>query len=830
MSTHETNTFEATDKAPTNERPGLTSAIAPTGGTRTLLPEHLEELERSAISSKVAREHEVYSAHTVDDLPMWAQWIGERYGEVAFPALVYPMAELDGTVTGQVKPAEGCVPDRKYISPSDSGAAPHAPLLPLVHEGDSPKGILIVEGVKQALAASAYAPDGWSVLRICGIEGWSRKGVATPHLRTVKGLPVVVIPDADAASNHAVYKGAVRLGTACNMRGAKSVKYVRTGASGKAGLDDVLAADPEESRAEYLQSLIDSATSKPADRVPKAPTQEERDRKTRGSANAAALASGDRALVHVRGDRLEVIERCNAELHRKFGGSTLFRHGDAFGLLARGDNGPTITTVGPGELADLVAQAAVTVTGDERQDDGGCTHDHEWPDKNVLAALLSRHRNYEPLDGISRLPLVRADGSMVTKTGYDITTRHHVELSEDLEGIAVPEVPTSIEIDEARTLLLDDLLDDFLLKDESDRAHAVAALLTPLIRPLVPTAPFLVIDGLQRGVGKGLFLDVMSRIVLGRPPSLSILPTTEEEMRKTLTATLRAGDTVLIYDEVTELRSPALNSLATAERWSDRKLGASERIEIPNRASLFFAGNNVEVTGDAARRAVRIRLHSDMPDPENRSGFRHENLKAWVTEHRRELLQACLTLIRAWYAQGQPGAHSPFRFGSFERWQDTIGGILHVAGIRGFLEGVEEQRRESDYEDVHWTSHYEWLQDRFGAGTTFTSREALREAKADLDSEMPPGLEKDATARGLGKAYAGQGPRWRGGLRIVKSGTGQGGSMKWAVEASPTSAGAPPTAIQSVALPAPQSSTLLPPVTDLLSTPTISERPKEDDQ
>lgn len=830
MTTYESRPVECNDEAAENDFPSANSTIASTTNTSILLPEHLEELDRSAISEEVAREHGVYSAQVVEELPKWAQWVYEKHGVGVLPVLVFPMVEPDGSVTGQVQPARGSVPDRKYISPSDNGPAPDAPLLPVVREVEKPAGVLIVEGVKQAIAASACAPGDWAVFRICGIEGWSRGGVATKHLRVVKGLPVVVVPDADAASNHAVYKGAARLGVACDGWGATSVKYVRTGAAGNAGLDDVLAADPEDARAEHMESLINTAKPKPADRQPKALTGEERDQKARGRANAAALAQGTRALIHVRGDRLGVIESCDAALHQKFGGRRLFQHGETLAMLVPGDDGPSIIPVGPGELGDLVAQAAVTVTGDERQDDGGCTHEHEWPDRNVLAALLSRHRGYEALDGISRLPLVRADGSMVTKTGYDSTTRHHVELSEDLEGIAVPDSPSAAEIDSARALLLDDLLADFLLKDETDRAHAVAALLTPLIRPLVPTAPFLVIDGLQRGVGKGLFLDVMSRIALGRPPSLSILPSAEDEMRKTLTATLRAGATVMIYDEVTELRSSALNSLVTAERWSDRKLGASERIELPNRASLYFAGNNVQVTGDAARRTIRIRLHSDLPDPENRSGFRHNDLKEWVTEHRRDLLEACLTLVRAWYAQGRPSANSPFRFGSFERWQDVIGGILHVAGIPGFLEGVEEQRRESDYEDMHWTSHYEWLQDTLGVGVAFTSREALRQAEADLDAEMPPGMERDATPRALGKAYAGQGPRWRGGLRLVKTGTGQGGSVKWMVEASQTSSSTPAPAAQTAApLGAPVGS-LLPPVTTLASMPTISDRPEEDDQ
>lgn len=130
-----------------------------------LLPEHLAELEACAISADVARAHGVYSALIREDLPGWARWIVDEHGEATLPAIVYPMRELDGAPTGQIKPQAGSVVDAngnalKYLSPSDLGAAPHAPQLPVLVEASGPaQGVLIVEGVKQALAAAAWAPS-----------------------------------------------------------------------------------------------------------------------------------------------------------------------------------------------------------------------------------------------------------------------------------------------------------------------------------------------------------------------------------------------------------------------------------------------------------------------------------------------------------------------------------------------------------------------------------------------------------------------------------------------------------------------------------------------
>lgn len=98
----------ANGEAPSNEIVPSLGQILPHGGARgQLLPAHVDELRASAIPLEVAVRHGVYSAETVDDLPEWGRWIGERDG--ALPALVYPMTECDGTVTGQVKPHPGSV-------------------------------------------------------------------------------------------------------------------------------------------------------------------------------------------------------------------------------------------------------------------------------------------------------------------------------------------------------------------------------------------------------------------------------------------------------------------------------------------------------------------------------------------------------------------------------------------------------------------------------------------------------------------------------------------------------------------------------------------------
>ncbi|WP_345313026.1 hypothetical protein [Gordonia alkaliphila] len=748
---------------------------------------------------------------TRDGLPEWVRWLDDVHGDAIYPVLCYPMTEPDGSETGQVKPAAGSVVDAdgnvmKYVSP----VGDKSPQLVVVREVENPVGVIIAEGVKQALALAAHAPPGWAIYRICGITGWVRNGVPTKYLRVVRGLDVVIVPDADAATKRAVYDGAAMLGEACEVRRAMSVKFVRVAGFGNTGIDDVLGgcADDDE-RGELILDLLDAASDKPAKSQPKALTAAQRREKEADKAAtrlAAQRRLDERPVIHVGEDRAVVIDRLDEVLHERFDGRSLFRHGDALGHLTVEAKGPVVAVASQGVFADLVAKAAITVEGDGRDDGNGCRHAHAWPDKNSLAAVESRYRTYVPLDGVSAVPLVREDGSVVTESGYDVATRHYVHLSDELAGLSVPEHPSAAEVEAARSLLVEDLFGDFLLKDRADVAHAVAALITPLVRSLLPTSPGFAVNGLQAGVGKGLLLHVLSTVVAGVNPSLAMLPGNEDEMRKSLTALLHSGATSVFFDETSEIDSAVLNGFITAESWSDRRLGVTERIEMPNKSVVVFAGNNIAIIGDAARRMVQIRLHTNNPNPESRTGFRHSDLKVWVADHRCELLAACLTLIRAWFDAGRPVPSHAARMGSFERWQDVLSGILSVAGIDGLLEGWFEQRAAADTEGQHWSAHLRWLADHYG-DDEFTARTAASDLCFDEDAEYPPGLENlseksSSAARELGKAWSKQADRWRpNGLRIVRTAEGQGGRMKWRIEEFDTAVGGP--AATTAQVPAP---------------------------
>jgi predicted DNA-binding ribbon-helix-helix protein len=173
------------------------------------------------------------------------------------------------------------------------------------------------------------------------------------------------------------------------------------------------------------------------------------------------------------------------------------------------------------------------------------------------------------------------------------------------------------------------------------------------------------------------------------------------------------------------------------------------------------------------------------------------NLKAWVLEHRGELIAALLTLARAWYAAGRPkSALKPL--GSYEAWSVIVGGILEYVGQTGFLGNADELYREADSESLQWEAFLTTLDEVF-YGEAFTvakivaklkettlsgqrsdSASKLREAVPDYIAE---GLDRDGfIQKRVGLSFARRIDQRFGKSQVhLKKGTMANGIQQWRV-------------------------------------------------
>lgn len=448
----------------------------------------------------------------------------------------------------------------------------------------------------------------------------------------------------------------------------------------------------------------------------------------------------------------------------------LFRHGDVVARL----NGHELDPVDRNRMVHIVERTMKPVA---------LKKDVAVPARLDAATLdLSMLRLLDEMPivkAVMRSPFLRGNGTVCASTGYDRSSGNY--LAGDVV-VDVPDAPTADDVADA-VALIDDMIADFPLAGRADRAHVFAMLLTPPIRHLVPLVPLFIMDGNGPGVGKNLLAESCMYVATGEWVQTDPLPLDVEEQRKQITALLSTGRSVALFDEAHIISGTSLARLITSTTWGDRLLGYSKQVAYPNRITVVALGNNVEVQGDMPRRSILVRLESQLARPYDRQDFRHDDLRAWVEEHRPALLGAILTLLVGWHQAGRPVGGA--RLGSFDAWASMVGGVLAHAGVDGFLSNVGEMRDRGATDDIEMEGHVHEIGAHF-MGQSFTAKQVARLIEVDGLDSMPPRLAKDKAnhAQSIGHSYRRYSGRWMGGLRLVEVDKSSG-VRRWRVETMP---------------------------------------------
>lgn len=375
------------------------------------------------------------------------------------------------------------------------------------------------------------------------------------------------------------------------------------------------------------------------------------------------------------------------------------------------------------------------------------------------------------IDFVAEVPILTASGEILTKSGYH--QAHQTYLKIGIEIPAVPENPTEGDVRQARDLLFETVC-DFPFEGASDKAHALAAMILPFVRPRIkgPT-PLHDFDAPTPGSGKSLLAEVMMMPFTGEEIRIDTLPHDEPEMGKKITSCLSQGRNIVALDNARGVvDSGKLAAVLTATTWTDRILGSTRMIDCPNTAVWILTGNNVRMSGEITRRTIRCRLDPKVEHPEDRTNFKHPNLKEWIIESRPRLIHAVLVLVRHWQVQGSPGPNDTL--GSFEAWSHVVGGILTTADIPGFLGDRQKLREESDAESGVLRAFVQAWFEKFGRQTVKTSD--LFPLAEGVDGFPLGNGNEQARKTALGKRLRGVRNRIVVGHKIACSGTGHGGA------------------------------------------------------
>jgi len=444
----------------------------------------------------------------------------------------------------------------------------------------------------------------------------------------------------------------------------------------------------------------------------------------------------------------------------------IFRHGGGLARVETTETGqPIILPLGESAVRGELARAAIWAT---ITDKGTAPAS---PPLDVVRDFLTMPGGWPGIPAIRAVtenPVIRPDGSILDMRGYDPDTRLYYYPAPGTQIPTIPEIPSKEDITSA-TALLREVFCDFPFDTETSRANVLAALITPVVRPLVsgPT-PLCVIDKPQVGSGASLIATVIATITTGRPAAMMTAPRDPDEWRKTITGALMQGRSIVVIDNLEgQLYDQNLACVLTATTYAARILGTLEVKDVPNLATWICTGNNIRLGGDLPRRAYLVRIDPGVARPWLRdpAKFKHPELETWCSNNRGRILAAILTLARAWIVAGSPKPTDMPRLGGYESWVRVVGGILAHADVRGFLDNLMELYDRNDAETPAWTSFaevwYEIFQDK-----PVTGAQVMGELSHNKDFEAvlpidPPHRDKKADniddpgfTRRLGKALA----------------------------------------------------------------------------
>ena len=643
-----------------------------------LAPNHLADLRKSGLSDEQVAACGFHTLRQSKDVASVLRWksaskLGpclllpyRRHDGALIPANEFARIKPDAPRAGKPKAGKPGKPV-KYESPRGSVVRLYFPPATCKALAEMSVPLLVTEGEKKSAKADQ---EGFACIGLGGVEAWSTKRKKGPDGKkfgqrelvldfnavALKGREVFIVFDSDLAGKPSVQWAEWNLAQALVERGA-IVKVVRlpngppdaNGQPSKIGLDDYLVAHSAAELRELLKAALPPGKPKQND-----------DR-------MEIVLSTDEAVVNE--EAIQALAN-DETLYQRAGRLVCVVSERGNDGIKRPENAPRVRPLSLASLRERLTQVARFVTVHESNEGEEIKPAH--PPKWCYEAIAARGQwpGVRSLAGVVTAPVLRPDGSVLNLAGYDPQTG----LLFDPQGVSFPIIERPSHSDAIRAAAsLMDLVKDFPFAKMNHGAAWLSYLLTPLARfAFAGPAPLFLVDANIRGSGKSLLCDVVAVIVTGREMSRMANPKDDDEARKRITALALAGDTLCLIDNIIGgLGCAALDAALTGTVWKDRVLGASEIVELPLSVTWSATGNNVVLHADTSRRVAHIRLDSRLENPEQRDGFRHPNLKAYVHQHRPKLLADALTILAAFCHAGRPQQRLP-TWGSFEGWSDLI--------------------------------------------------------------------------------------------------------------------------------------------------------------
>ena len=350
----------------------------------------------------------------------------------------------------------------------------------------------------------------------------------------------------------------------------------------------------------------------------------------------------------VAGDLHRVVDAAEKELANRG------RHYQAGGLIVSVSTDPTSgdPAIVPTSAPALTRELSVAATWEKY--DGRAEDWVRCDPPTRHAAILYDAQSFRylpPLAGVVRQPYFReTDGELITQAGYDKAAQRFGVF--DSRQFAIPD-PTP-DAARAALTLLEDLLTEFHFVAPTDKAAALSAIFTAVVRPSLAYAPGFHAKAPVFGSGKTYLYELIGAFAGAAGNAKVSYPTTSEEATKVILSLLLTSPAVIEFDDMDTDWIPhgTIKRMLTADQITDRVLGATKTATVSTRTLFLGSGNGCGPVRDLLRRVLTVHLDPRCSTPATKS-YQGSPVEL-VRKNRGAYVSAALTLIQAWRKAGCP--------------------------------------------------------------------------------------------------------------------------------------------------------------------------------
>ena len=302
--------------------------------------------------------------------------------------------------------------------------------------------------------------------------------------------------------------------------------------------------------------------------------------------------------------------------------------------------------------------------------------------KNVGEYMIHSREEIEKLDSVVNLmrhPYFDNNNEIVNTPGYNSDTQFYLP-----EDCTIDENAWQMKLTEAYDIF-EEAFGSMNYRDDIDKQADLAAFLTPPWKLVVGSTPIISVSGNAPGTGKGLRQGVFDAIWNQHTSAVISKPSSEDELRKQLFATLRTGMGFISIDNISnKLLSDTIATYATEAYLSDRPIYGRAVETYPNNLIISVNGNNLRLSEDISTRILPIHLNineSSLVKDYAAEGRKTEHeIKSYAENNRDKIIGASLRISKEFINDMMPNyATGASRFDTWRKY--VLGSVYHTCEV-----------------------------------------------------------------------------------------------------------------------------------------------------